>query len=487
MMTSAVKKKSPPGTDWSLELVLSATRGALVNQGANFRSFSGVSTDTRTLARGDLFVALNGEKFVGATFAPLAIAKGAFGIIVNQSDLPLSLPLGTACAIISVEDTLQALGDLAACRRRLMPDLKVIGITGSSGKTTVKEMTAAILSDHFQLIKTEGNFNNLIGLPLSLLPVTPQHQVAVLEMGTNSPGEIARLAKIAAPDISCIVNIQEAHLEGLQDINGVAAAKMELFDNSSPSSTLVVNLDDPLISSRASSFNQRQISYTVSTSAARPEATIRLSHLTGSADQGSRLTLHIGNLKKEVQLRTIGRHNATNALAAAAIAHSMGLTLDQICTGLEKFAPYEKRSQVTVLDSGIRVINDCYNANPSSMQAALETLQRCKGKHHAAAALGDMLELGGRSGDLHHELGRRAAASGLDFLGVIGAFSSAVVDAARAAGMEEKAARSFDSHGDLADWFARLINSGRLGDEDWLLIKGSRGMAMEKILAALQD
>lgn len=486
MMTPAAKNSAQPEVDWTLDAVLSATGGSLVNAQTLFNSFYGVCTDTRSLAPGSLFVALNGDNFTGADFAVMAAAKGAFGIMVNRSELPLSLPGYNDRALISVGDTRRALGDLAAHRRRHMTRLRVIGITGSSGKTTVKEMTAAILTGQLNFIKTEGNFNNLIGLPLSLLPLSEEHRAAVLEMGMNRPGEIARLAQIAAPDISCIVNIQEAHLEGLKNIDGVADAKLELFDNSPASSTLIINLDDQFISTRSAHLPQQKITFSSSTPEDGRKADVWCSDFTESIDRGSSMAIHIGDRSRTITLQTIGRHNGVNALAAAAICHGMDLTFEQICDGLERFTPFEKRSQLIVLDNGIRVINDCYNANPSSMAAALDTLQRCRENRRTAAALGDMLELGDRSDELHRQLGIKASTC-LDYLATIGTCGSTVVKAARTAGMDETRARHFSSHALLTDWINRLIKEEKLKEHDLLLIKGSRGMVMEKVLQKLEN
>jgi UDP-N-acetylmuramoyl-tripeptide--D-alanyl-D-alanine ligase len=317
---------------WNLEQVVQATGGRVLNAQAGFR-FRSVTTDSRLIEPGDLFLALKGEKFDGHDFLQLAVQKGAVGLVVEREP-DFSVPV----AVVLVDDTLQALGDLAAYRRSIMPELLVLAITGSSGKTTVKEMTAAIFAQRFVVLKTKGNFNNLVGLPLSLLPVAYRHKVAVLEMGMNRPGEIARLTEIANPDLACIVNVQEAHLEGLGSIGGVARAKGELFAGIKSSGKIVVNLDDPEIRKLAMSSPQQQITFGL-----RRQAQVRATHVKNNGEQGMTFTLHIGAEKTRVKLGALGGHNVMNSLAAAALAYGSGLSLTEIAQGLQAVKAYDKR------------------------------------------------------------------------------------------------------------------------------------------------
>lgn len=460
---------------WTLEQVVRATGGLVLKEQTGIR-FRSITTDSRQIEPGDLFLALKGNNFDGHDFLKQAVQKGAAGIVVEREpDFSAPVP------VIVVSDCQRALGDLAAYRRAIMPDLLVLAITGSSGKTTVKEMTAAIFEQRENVLKTKGNFNNLVGLPLSLLPVDFRHKVAVLEMGMNQPGEIARLTEIAAPDLGCIVNVQEAHLEGLGDISGVARAKGELFAGIKSSGKIVVNLDDQEIRKLARKSRNEQITFGFSR-----QAQVRATHVANNGEMGMRFTLHIGQEKIRVSLGAIGAHNVMNALAASALAFGAGLTVAEIARGLESFKPYDKRLQVETLPCGLKLINDTYNANPSSMFAALKALQGLRQKKkRSVAILGDMLELGNKSIEAHHFIGESAARLGFDFLLVVGSFAGVVVTAAQKAGMDRNRAISFAGKDELVEFLTLLVADGELLSGDWLLLKGSRGMRMETIIAPL--
>lgn len=461
---------------WPVADVIAATGGKLVG-GSRQAVFRAVSTDSRKVNREDLFVALAGDNFDGEKFCGAAVARGAAGVLVTKApEAPLS------AAVIVVADTLRALGDLAAFRRAGMKRLKVLAITGSSGKTTVKEMAAAIFGRRSRVIKTTGNFNNLIGLPLSLLPVNDRHRVAIMEMGMNQPGEIARMTEIARPDIACINNVQSAHLLGLATIAGVAKAKGELFAGMKPEGLLVVNLEDSLVSKMARQYGQAQITY-----GWRRQAMVRATYLYNRGEGGFSFTLNIGQEKGRVRLQCLGRHNVLNALAAAAMAHGAGVGFDDICRGLAQFAPYEKRLQIEGAASGFKVVNDTYNANPASMLAALETVQGLRRNHRSVAVLGDMLELGAGSGAAHRAIGAAVQRLGFDYLLAFGSFAEEMVAAARAAGMMVDRALAFDDKNKIVTCLRQLAGDGELGTGDWLLVKGSRGMAMETVIAALQE
>lgn len=468
--------KQAGASGWTLAEVLAATGGQLVGAGKP-ASFRGISTDTRNIGPGDLFVALSGENFDGASFVAEAVAKGATGVLVARQPLsPLAVPA------VVVADTLRALGDLAAWRRGKMQGLRIVGITGSSGKTTVKEMVAGILARKFSILKTGGNFNNLVGLPLTLLQVNRQHQLVVLEMGMNQPGEIARLAEIAAPDFACITNVQGAHLLGLADIGGVARAKEELFAGLAPAATMVVNLDDPLVRGMAGRYRQKQITFGI-----HPQARVRATYVRADVAEGIAFTLNIGRDKGRVRLRCLGRHNVVNALAAAALAHGVGVAFQDIIVGLAAFTPYDKRMQVEQLPEGVRVVNDTYNANPSSMLAALETVGEQRRDRRAVAVLGDMLELGEESVAAHRRIGAAAARLGFERLFAYGELAGEMVAAARAGGMPAKLCRAYADKGEIVEQLKKLLKNGELATGDWLLVKGSRGMKMETVIAGLKE
>jgi UDP-N-acetylmuramoyl-tripeptide--D-alanyl-D-alanine ligase len=468
--------KQESGPAWSLAEVLAATGGRLRGPGGAV-TFGRISTDTRTLEPGDLFVALSGENFDGEAFVAEAVARGAAGVLVSREPA-----LAHPVPAVVVGDTLRALGDLAAWRRRQLPNLQVLAITGSSGKTTVKEMTAAILARKFPILKTTGNLNNLIGLPLTLLKVNGGQRLAVLEMGMNRPGEIARLTEIAAPDFACINNVQGAHLLGLDDINGVARAKEELFAGLAPTATMVVSLDDPLIRSLAKRYRQRQITFGL-----HRRALVRATYVRLEGEAGIAFTLKIGREQMRVRLHCVGRHNVINALAAAALAHGVGASLEDIRRGLAEFTPYDKRLQIERLESGLRMVNDTYNANPASMLAALETVQGLRREQRAVAVLGDMLELGGESVAAHRQIGAAVARLGFSQLLAVGSCAGEMVAAARAAGMAKANCRLFADKSEIVAQLRALLASGGLAAGDWVLVKGSRGMRMETVIAGLKE
>ncbi len=459
---------------WTLSQILLATGGRFVC-GRTEAGFRKISTDTRTVEAGDLFVALCGERFDGHDFLEEAVRRGAAGLLLSR--LPEKTP---PVPVVLVADTLAALGDLAAYRRAQMRRLQVIAITGSCGKTTVKEMTAAIMGRGRKVLKTQGNFNNLVGLPLSLLPVGQQHDFAVLEMGMNHPGEIARLTEIADPDIACITNIQDAHLAGLHDIDGVARAKGELFAGVKAWAKLVVNIDDRRVRALARRCPQEKITF-----GRRASALVRALRLRSLGEGGMSFTLRIGGRESRVRIRGLGAHNVQNALAAAGMAHAAGIPFADIVSGLEAFRPTEKRLQVQTLAGGIKLVNDAYNANPSSMLAALETMRHMAPRHRKVAILGDMLELGAQSHAAHQVVGEAAARLKFDYLLAVGDFADILVKAARQAGMRKEKALSFADKEAITRWLSEATEQGVLEAGDWILLKGSRGMRMETITQAL--
>lgn len=460
---------------WNLHQVLEATGGRLLS-GPHAIGFRAISTDSRTLEPGDLFVALVGENFDGHLFLEEAVRRGAAGVVVDRQperQLPTS--------VVQVKDTQKALGDLAHYRRLQIPGLKVAAITGSCGKTTVKEMIAAILSLKGSVLKTKGNFNNLVGLPLSLLPVSFHHRFAVLEMGMNRPGEIGRLTKIAAPDVALITTIKEAHLMGLHSIEGVARAKAELFEQAGPAAKLVVNLDDPLVKKMAGFFPQQKITFGTG-----KEAMVRATHIVSRGAAGMTYTLHFSGIKRRVRCRMIGQHNVVNGLAAAAACFALGIGMETIVEALETFAAPRDRMELRELPGGIVLLNDVYNANPGSVAAAIEAVHGARGKAASVAVLGDMLELGEEAVALHRRIGRTVRQHEFSALLAIGEFAADIVKGARLAGMSETRALTCASKQEIVDQLLTMIRSGRLQAGDWLLLKGSRGMRMEEVAAGLE-
>jgi UDP-N-acetylmuramoyl-tripeptide--D-alanyl-D-alanine ligase len=474
---SAVLERAPGGAVFDLAEVLAATRGDLVALGGRTR-FPSVTTDTRLLREGDLFVALRGDTHDGHEFVAEAARRGAGAVLVEPARVAEPL----TCGVIVVRDTLAALGDLAVFhRRRHLP--RVVAVTGSNGKTTTKEMVAAILERALgsgRVLRTEGTQNNLVGLPLTLLRLAGGEGVAILELGMNGPGEIWRLAEIAEPDVGVVTCVAPAHLEGLGSLRGVAEAKGELYRRLRPSATAVVNADDPMVAASARAFPGRHVSFGVAAGTDDERHTVAACEVVDHGLDGTEFQLVVERHALPVRLAVPGRHNVTNALAAAAIAHALGVEVDTMRAGLEAFQPPGMRMEVTRLPNGVTVLNDAYNANPASMAAALRTLAASRAPRRIAA-LGEMRELGASAVEAHRTLGAEAAAAGLDALFLLGAQAEAVRDGAQAAGLPPERIVVAASHEDLA---ARLHAFARAGD--LLLLKGSRGAAMEKVLRALQ-
>ena len=475
---------------WSVKHLLAATKGQVIS-GKQKAYYHQVSTDSRTITPGDVFVALHGEHFDGHDFIELAVENGAAVVVVDQE----CGPVNDDVLVVKVLDTLAALGALAGYRRRLLGKrLLVASITGSSGKTTVKEMTAAIFAfckEQEQtcvdsVLKTEGNFNNLIGLPLSLLPVTSAHKTAILEMGMNSFGEIAKLAAIADPDIGCINNVQPAHLLGLGTVEGVAAAKGELFAGMRPESIKVVNYDDPHIRRLVKGDCGRKIGFAVTATGRRFKPAVQVTRIFSRGHLGTSFTLDVEGEKNRVSLQVPGNHNVSNAAAAAAIAVAAGIPVAAIVAGLESYVAYDKRMVTVTLPGGLQVVNDTYNANPASMAAALQTVASFGEQGQRIAALGDMLELGELAEAAHEQVGRQVAELGYNELAVTGEYATAVSRGALAAGMAESCIHIFPDPKTIAVWLYHLISNGVVAGDDWLLAKGSRGMRMETIIEELE-
>ncbi len=426
--------------------------------------FSTVSTDTRTLSPDALFVALKGPHFDAHDFIPQAIAAGACGLLVSAQQLE---PVPQ----IRVGNTRLGLGRLAALWRDSFP-VPLVGITGSNGKTTVKELVAAILRQRGDVLATRGNLNNDIGLPLTLLRLQNE-AYAVVEMGANHAGEIGYLTHIARPDVAVITNAGEAHLEGFGDLQGVARAKGEILSGLAPSGVAVLNADDAFFAYwREQLGERRMLSFGNS-----PRAHVRSDlerAVTRWSEQGFSSVMRVshGELQFEVKLALAGRHNLMNALAAIAAALALECTVEQIQQGLASVEPVAGRLQSQQSPDGLRLIDDTYNANPDSVLAAIAVLQQAPGERWLV--LGDLAELGEGAPALHAELGRCARAAGLPHLYTLGRLSR------RAAEAFGSGAEAFDR---IEDLVAALRERAAIGDT--LLIKGSRSACMERVVNLL--
>ncbi|MCB9477910.1 MAG: UDP-N-acetylmuramoyl-tripeptide--D-alanyl-D-alanine ligase [Deltaproteobacteria bacterium] len=438
------------------------------------RAFRGVSTDTRKVRPGELFVALSGPNFDAHDFVGQALSSGAPGAVVREQYRHEGEP-ADGC-LIGVDDPLTALGDLARAHRRDY-DIPVVAITGSMGKTTTKEMIGAILRVHFgRVLVTQGNLNNRVGLPLTIFGLEPDHDAAVLEMGMSEPGEIRELARIGEPTIGVVTNVAEVHLEVLPDADAIAEAKAELLEAFTENHTAILNADDARVLAMG-----RNKPFAVRTFGLADGADCRATDIQTRGKEGVSFTLHLSGETRDVRLSIVGRHNVSNALAAALTGRTVGASLDEIVTGLESFRPADKRSCVLRL-RGACVIDDTYNANPSSMRAALATLTDLSHDLRRVAVLGEMKELGVKAAAAHRDLGIAAAEAGVHRLIVIGPYAGQVAEGAEEAGLDKEAITIAQTHDEIV-----ALLRDELTDKDAVLIKGSRGARMEKVVEGLRE
>jgi UDP-N-acetylmuramoyl-tripeptide--D-alanyl-D-alanine ligase len=353
----------------------------------------------------------------------------------------------------------------------------VVALAGSNGKTTTKEMISACLETTFPILKTVGNLNNLIGLPLTLLNLTEKERMVVLEMGMNVPGEIRRLTEIAEPDVGLITNIQRAHLEGMGSLERIKEEEGALFRKMRRDGSIIVNQDDPRVVDLGEEFPGQKITVGVERTADVMAKGIRL-----KGREGTSFILILDGEETEVSLPLLGRHLVYNALSAIATASLFGIEKEKTIEALEQFRPFPMRMEVLSLGKGIALINDSYNANPDSMEMALQTLSEAKGEGRAIAVLGDMLELGEFAVEAHRQIGKKAAELSIDLLLTLGDESPAVVESAIREGLELERARVVESHSEAASIVRAFVREG-----DWVLVKGSRGMAMEKVVEGLRE
>ena len=450
---------------------LYAVNGKLL-QGSETVIFRGVSINSRTIKEGELFVCIKGENFDGHDFFGDAFRKGAAGIILSDTkNLSTGmLGKGESPFVIQSENTLRALQDLASYQRSLFP-FRVIAVTGTNGKSTTKEMIASIIETKYKTLKTQGNLNNHIGLPLTLLKREPEHEVGVLEMGMSAAGEIKRLAEIAKPDIGVITNISAGHLGQLKTIKEVQTAKGELFDSLHKEGTAIVNADDPLVLELAKSLRIKKITYGI-----KEPADIQASDIRNKGNHGFTFTAKIFDQAIPVKLPQIGYCNIYNALAALATGHSLGITGKEMNLGLKNYQQIPQRNE-QIHYEGMTLINDTYNANPQSMREALKTLKEINTQGKRFFIIGDMLELGPLSEPAHHELGQEIARSNVDYLVTVGPLASLAAESAKANVRQQLQIEKFNTHNEAVNYLLRKVKKG-----DCLLVKGSRGSKMENVV-----
>ena len=445
--------------------VLQACHGELL-AGDLETKITGISIDTRTLEEGDLFVALTGESSDGHKFLADALAKGASGVVVTRKVEARRLT-------IRVEDTLIALGELAAYyRSKFNPT--VVGVTGSVGKTTTKEMIAAVAAAKGPVLKNAGNFNNEIGLPLTLLQLAPRHKTAVVEMAMRGPGQIEYLAKIARPSIGVITNIHMSHIEILGTLDAIADAKGELLDYLPADGVAILNADDAYFEYLSRRANARVVSFGESAN-----ADIRA--VSSGIDSTGCCTFEVKTPRGafDVRIPVPGEHNIKDALAAIAVGEELDIAHDAIRDALAGYKPPEKRSNVVPTRGGFVVIDDTYNASPASVHSAIKTLAMMEGSRKIAV-LGDMLELGEHATSAHLEVGRAVKEAGIDMLVAVGQLAKLIARGAIDAGMPINCVSEYDD-----SWRAAKELPDKVRERDVVLVKGSRAMKMERVVEGL--
>jgi UDP-N-acetylmuramoyl-tripeptide--D-alanyl-D-alanine ligase len=423
----------------------------------------GYSIDSRTLQPGELFFAVKGERLDGHDYAGTALERGAVAAVVRKEQL-VRCPVKTH--LLAVDDTLMALQTLAAAVRRLWGK-PLIGVTGSAGKTTTKEAIAHLLAGRYRVLKSEGNFNNHFGLPLMLLKLEAEQQMAVIEMGMSHAGEIAKLAKLAQPDTGVVTCIAPVHLEFFQSVAEIARAKYELIASLPAGGTAVLNADDEYVSQFGRDFHGRVVTFGL-----KSAADVRAENIEAQGSAGSEFDLVAGGCRERARLPLVGTHNIYNALAAVAVALERGLQPSDAVNALATLTPADKRGQVVQV-GGTAVINDCYNSNPKALDAMVDALGHLPAKRRIVVA-GEMLELGPAGEAMHRACARHMAERGIDQLLGVRGLARAMVEAARAAGMKADFVATPEEAG---EWLAREARDG-----DAVLLKGSRGVKLENAL-----
>lgn len=425
-----------------------------------------IATDTRTLEKGSMFIALRGERTDGHLFIKNAFEKGASAVV---TEIPIEAPEG--CSVIVVEDTIKALGELAKNYIRSF-NIPIVGITGSVGKTTTREMIAQILSTSYNVHKTMGNYNNHIGLPLSVLELTNEHTVAVFEMGMSALGEIEYLANIIRPDIGIITNIGISHIEMLETRQNILRAKLEITKGLKENGKLILNGDDELLSGLNGLLPMPVIFYGTNES-----QKLNAFGIESLGEAGVRFTVNLRGEDVDITLPAPGIHNVSNALAAIACALELNVSNENIKNGLAKYSQEKMRLNIVRYNNGIKVINDSYNSAPASALASLSVLREVAGEKRSIAVLGDMLELGEYAREAHRQIGNAVAHEHISHLVAIGSLASDYIKGALEAGMEENNTKYFINPEHAIPYLKNYLEP-----QDVVLFKGSRGMNIDRVI-----
>jgi UDP-N-acetylmuramoyl-tripeptide--D-alanyl-D-alanine ligase len=459
----------------NIDIIAKACFGEIIQTGKI--EFSGdISTDSRKLDKGSLFIALKGENFDGHDFIKNAANAGSAAVIINKEkkELVKNLPELTA---VAVDDTIKALGDLASYKRKNL-GLKVIGITGSAGKTTTREMLKSILKEKHKVLGPEKNFNNHIGVPLTLLKAEPEHEFAVIEMGMNSKGEIGYLSEIAKPDIALITKIAPAHIESFSDIEEIAAEKASICQGMEKDSFVIINDEDSILCKYLNDYKVLKFGYSDSSDLiiSNTEISEEFSSaiLTGGIEEKNQIF--------EIRLRVYGNTTVKNAAAATLAALTAKADTESVKAGLLKFSGVKGRFfKICDTDSSLNIIDDTYNSNPESLKASIEDFNQIRNKNRCFIVLGDMLELGNDSADYHKAAGETAAEIKPEGIFIYGDFAKSTAE-----GAENKSdGKTYIFSGNHEEISEKLLSMTSPGD--WILIKGSRGSKMEDVLKRLTE
>ncbi|MFQ6069295.1 MAG: UDP-N-acetylmuramoyl-tripeptide--D-alanyl-D-alanine ligase [Candidatus Aminicenantales bacterium] len=444
--------------------------GGIILQGSPSLVFSTFNIDSRLTQPEELFFALKAERD-GHEFVTHAFSKGARGAVISS---PITAPW-SKFALVKVEDTLLALQELA---RQVLLDfsLPVVAITGSNGKTTTKEFTSALLGRKYRVLKSEANFNNLLGLPLTLLKLTAEDEIAVLEMGMSTPGEIRRLTEIAPPQIAVITNINPVHLEFFPSLEDIALAKKEILEGTAAEGTAVLNGDDPLVEKISKDWKGRKIFFGLSAG-----CEVRASRIEQQGKKGMSFDLFFGGEKERVHFPFFYPSFLYNLLAAAGVSYSLGISVEEVGPLVADLKHFPMRGTPISLAEGITLIDDSYNSNPRALEQALEGLARIKAGRKVAV-LGDMLELGKKETEYHFQAGKQVATYGWDLLVCVGQRSRHMAEGALASGMRKDQIFTCSDSEEAAEKLTSLVSS-----KDLILVKGSRGMKMEKVVNHLKE
>jgi UDP-N-acetylmuramoyl-tripeptide--D-alanyl-D-alanine ligase len=446
--------------------------GSVIDPAYQETSPSGYSIDSRTLQAGDCFIAIRGSRFDGHQFIPEAVRKGASLLIVSQRGAG-ELAAGTPC--LWVEDTLRALQQLASWVR-LQWGKPLVAITGSVGKTTTKEITGHLLAGRFKVFKNLLNFNNDYGLPLSLLKLETDHEIAVLELGMSAPGEIGRLSRIAQPNLGVVTNVKPAHLEFFSSLSGIARAKRELIENLPPQGVAFLNNDDAHVRKFSRYFNGKVVTFGVERLAAYRVHQIRCQGLSGCE-----FRVRHNGLSYRLASPLLGPHNVANCLSGIALAHHLDLSFEDIAGRLRSLQAGQGRGRPVYFEDGFCVIDDSYNSNPAALMTMMRLLKAIPGYHRKILVAGEMLEMGADSARFHEACGKRAAGWRFDLIIGIQGLASRIVASARALGYDDNHSVFFDDANQAGQWLASRVRAG-----DLILVKGSRGVKTEGVIQTLR-